>query len=81
MYPGDLERRLQVPTRSKRPNPSPSEGERSGDQEVRTQPSNIDDDRQFQRNELIVQLTDLPGENIFANQPDTFWSNYSWKQE
>lgn len=77
MDPGDLEpaEMLQVPTGSKRPSPSPSEGEQ--DREVkkfRTQPSSFGD-VELQNNDLVFPFTDLPYGNYFGSQTDPIWSS------
>lgn len=72
----DLEQRLQVPTGSKRPSPSPSEGEEDREiKKFRTQPSNGNEDRGLQSDELVFPFTDFPCGDFFGNQPDIFWSN------
>lgn len=78
MDPGDLEppEWLQVPTGSKRPSPSPSEGEEDREiKKFRTQPSNVDEDWEFQSNELNFPFTNFPLQDSFGNQTETFLSN------
>lgn len=76
MDQGYLEQRLQVPTGSKRPRPSPFEGEEDWEiKKFRTQPSNSNEDRWFQTHELDFPFPNLPGENFSNNQLDTFWSS------
>lgn len=76
MDQGDLEQRLQVPTGSKRPSPSPSEGEEDREiKKFRTKPSNSNEDKRFQSNDLVFPFTDFPSEDFFGNPLDPFWSN------
>lgn len=76
MDQGDFEQRLQVPTGSKRPSPSPSEAEEDREiKKLRTQLSNGNEDWGFQSNEPGFPFTDFPSEDFFGNELGTFWSN------
>lgn len=76
MDQGDFEQRLQVPTGSKRPSPSPTEGEEDREiKKFRTQLSNGNEDWGFQSNEPGFPFTDFPSDDFFGNELGTFWSN------
>lgn len=76
MDPGDLDQRLQVPTGSKRPNPAPFDGEEDREiKKFRTDPSNVDESSEAQRNGPLFPFFDFPCEDFFDYQSDTVWSN------
>lgn len=77
MDPGDLEppEWLQVPTGSKRPSPSPSEGEEHREiKKSRTQASNFGNIER-QNNELVFPFTECPSESFLGTQSDSAWTN------